>query len=56
MAEQQTHRQAPEEAGAQHRQPVGCRVGPTLYATRAGHFFPSPRGGDMCFSISNMSL
>ena len=34
----------------------GAGVGSTLYATRAGHFFPSPRGGDMCFSISNMSL
>lgn len=34
----------------------GAGSGSTLYATRAGHFFPSPRGGDMCFSISNMSL
>lgn len=35
---------------------MGTGSGSTLYATRAGHFFPSPRGGDMCFSISNMSL
>lgn len=48
----------PQAAQAQpwHRQLWGAGSGSTLYATRAGHFFPSPRGGDMCFSISNMSL
>lgn len=55
----QTDGQAPEETREPGRSTDSLRVvgvGSTLYATRAGHFFPSPRGGDMCFSISNISL
>lgn len=44
-------RTSPREGAAAQPEQAG-----TLYATRAGHRFPSPRGGGMCFSISNMSL
>ena len=59
MVEQQTDRQTdkPRKRWEPSTDSLwGAGVGSTLYATRAGHFFPSPRGGDMCFSISNMSL
>lgn len=51
---QQSGRQTDRHAQPSTASRAGSRS--TLYATRAGHFFPSPRGGDMCFSISNMSL
>lgn len=50
----QTDRQM--DGPAQWREQPQPEQGSTLYATRAGHRFPSPRGGGMCFSISNMSL
>lgn len=44
MAEQQTDRQAPEEMGAQHRQPVGCRGGVYLVRNTSRAFLPQPQG------------
>lgn len=42
--EQQTDRQAPEEMGAQHRQPVACRGGVYLVCNASRAFLPQPQG------------
>lgn len=42
--EQQTDRQAPEEMGAQHRQPVACSGGVYLVCNASRAFLPQPQG------------